>query len=80
MPDQYKHTLGGPRLGPGVDMWTGALAELLLTFAVNMIVLYAIFGGPKTFLTRSFILVAGVLTVIVVGAPYTGPAMNPALV
>lgn len=79
MPETYKHTLGGPKIGDGVDLQTAIIAEILLTFAVNIVVLWCILAGPKSFALRSALLMGGVLSCIVIGAPYTGPAMNPTM-
>eukprot|EP00271_Cylindrocystis_brebissonii_P013134 TRINITY_DN32743_c0_g1_i1.p1 TRINITY_DN32743_c0_g1~~TRINITY_DN32743_c0_g1_i1.p1 ORF type:complete len:257 (+),score=45.65 TRINITY_DN32743_c0_g1_i1:325-1095(+) len=78
LPSEYQHTLSGPKLGPGVDMWTGMIAEAVITFAVNFVILWALLAGPKSFVAKSSILAAAVITGIVLGAPYTGPSMNPA--
>ncbi|CAM6097152.1 unnamed protein product [Calypogeia fissa] len=75
MPEAYKHTLGGPRLK--VDVHTGAIAEGVLTFAITLMVLWVVLNGPKNGILKTFLIIITTLVLVTVGAPYTGPAMNP---
>ncbi|KAJ9558910.1 hypothetical protein OSB04_013524 [Centaurea solstitialis] len=76
MPPKYKHMLGGPSLK--VDLHTGAIAEGLLTFVMNFLVLYIILKGPKNPLMKNWMLSVSIVTMIIFGSGYTGPSMNPA--
>ncbi|CAH1441743.1 unnamed protein product [Lactuca virosa] len=76
MPLEHKHKLGGPSLK--VDMHTGAIAEGVLTFFTSILVLCIILKGPKSPLIKNFMLSTSIVTMVVAGAKYTGPSMNPA--
>ncbi|XP_024983333.1 aquaporin SIP1-2-like [Cynara cardunculus var. scolymus] len=76
MPPKYKHMLGGPSLK--VDLHTGAIAEGLLTFVMNFLVLCIILKGPKSPLMKNWMLSMSIVTLIIAGSGYTGPSMNPA--
>ena len=76
MPAQYKHTLAGPSLK--VDPHTGALAEGVLTFVVTLAVLWVIVKGPRNAILRILLISVSIVSLIVAGAEYTGPSMNPA--
>ncbi|KAI7736992.1 hypothetical protein M8C21_005405 [Ambrosia artemisiifolia] len=76
MPLEYKHMLEGPTLK--VDLHTGAIAEGVLTFAITFVVLLIIIKGPKGFFWKNWLLSVATMAVIVPGASYTGPSMNPA--
>lgn len=76
MPAQYKHTLAGPSLK--VDPHTGALAEGVLTFVITLAVLWVIVKGPRNAVLKTLLLSVSIVSVILAGAEYTGPSMNPA--
>lgn len=75
MPDQFKHTLGGPKLK--VDLHTGAVAEGVLTFLITLVVLWTVLRGPSNGLLKTLIITVATLFLVAKGGPYTGPAMNP---
>ena len=76
MPAQYKHMLGGPSLK--VDPHTGAVAELVLTFIITMSVLWIIVKGPRNPIIKTWMLSITTVCLVLSGAAYTGPSMNPA--
>lgn len=75
MPAEYKHMIEGPALK--VDTHTGAIAEGILTFVITFAVLFIILKGPKNWFFRTLMLTISTMVVIVAGASYTGPSMNP---
>lgn len=76
MPEEYKHTLAG--LALKVDPHTGALAEGVLTFVVTLAVLWIIVKGPRNAVLKTLLLSVSIVSLILAGAEYTGPSMNPA--
>ncbi|EES19498.1 hypothetical protein BDA96_09G138200 [Sorghum bicolor] len=76
MPAQYKHMLGGPSLK--VDPHTGAIAELVLTFVITLAVLLIIVKGPRNPIIKTWMISICTLCLVLSGAAYTGPSMNPA--
>lgn len=76
VPREHREHLRGPRLQ--VDLNKGILSELILTFLITFAVLVAIFKGPKSKFWKNWIIVLATIVVIVMGAGYTGPALNPA--
>lgn len=76
MPAQYKHMLGGPSLK--VDPHTGAVAEGVLTFVITMAVLWIIVKGPRNPILKTSMLSISTVCLVLSGAAYTGPSMNPA--
>ncbi|GER27940.1 small basic intrinsic protein 1-2, partial [Striga asiatica] len=76
MPIQYKHMLAGPSLK--VDLHTGAIAEGVLTFAITFAVLLIIIRGPRSPIIKNLLLAMSTVSLVVAGASYTGPSMNPA--
>ncbi|CAA0839298.1 Aquaporin SIP1-1 [Striga hermonthica] len=76
MPIQYKHMLAGPSLK--VDLHTGAIAEGVLTFAITFAVLLIIIRGPRSPIIKNLLLAMSTVALVVAGASYTGPSMNPA--
>ncbi|KAJ1275249.1 hypothetical protein BS78_05G121700 [Paspalum vaginatum] len=76
MPEQYKHTLVGPSLK--VDPHTGAVAEGVLTFVITLAVLWVIVKGPRNAIIRTLLLSVSTVSLILAGAEYSGPSMNPA--
>lgn len=76
MPAQYKHMLGGPSLK--VDPHTGAVAEGLLTFVITLAVLWIIVRGPRNAVLKTAMLSVSTVSLVLAGAAYTGPSMNPA--
>ncbi|KAK3118201.1 hypothetical protein QOZ80_9BG0695620 [Eleusine coracana subsp. coracana] len=76
MPAQYKHMLGGPSLK--VDPHTGAIAEGVLTFVITLAVLWIIVKGPRNPILKTWMLSISTVSLVLSGAAYTGPSMNPA--
>jgi aquaporin SIP len=76
MPEQYKHMLGVPSLK--VDPHTGAVAEGVLTFVITFAVLCIIVKGPRNPIVKTAMLSLCSVCLILTGAAYTGPSMNPA--
>ncbi|KAJ8771660.1 hypothetical protein K2173_026837 [Erythroxylum novogranatense] len=76
MPPKYKHMLGGPTLK--VDLQTGAIAEGVLTFLITFAVLVIILKGPRNPLFQTWLIAVATVSLVIAGAEYTGPSMNPA--
>ncbi|KAL6630713.1 hypothetical protein ACP70R_028564 [Stipagrostis hirtigluma subsp. patula] len=76
MPAQYKHMLRGPSLK--VDLHTGAVAEGVLTFVITLAVLWIIVKGPRNPILKTWMLSISTVCLVLSGAAYTGPSMNPA--
>eukprot|EP00250_Pteridium_aquilinum_P011381 c20026_g1_i1 orf=140-850(+) len=76
VPPSYKELLRGPRLM--VDLSKGILAEFILTFIIIFAVLFAIFKGPKSRFFKNLIIILATIAVVLLGATYTGPSLNPA--
>jgi aquaporin SIP len=76
MPPQYKHALEGPSLK--VDPHTGAVAEGLLTFALTFALLWVVLKGPPNPIIKTLMLSITTVGLVLTGAGYTGPSMNPA--
>ncbi|XP_014493401.1 aquaporin SIP1-1 [Vigna radiata var. radiata] len=76
MPSQYKQMLKGPFLK--VDLHTGAFAEGLLTFTHNMAILFVMLRGPKNPFLKVYLLSVATAALVIPGAGFTGPSMNPA--
>ncbi|KAG6486682.1 aquaporin SIP1-2-like [Zingiber officinale] len=76
MPQAHKHKLRGPSLM--VDLHTGAIAEGILTFVITLAVLWIIVKGPRSPIVKTWLIAVCTVTMVVAGAGYTGPAMNPA--
>ncbi|WOL15789.1 aquaporin SIP1-2 [Canna indica] len=75
MPPQYKHTLVGPALK--VDLHMGAIAEGVLTFVINMAVLWIVIKGPRSAFVKTWLIAVSTVALVLAGAGYTGPSMNP---
>ncbi|KAH7294674.1 hypothetical protein KP509_27G012800 [Ceratopteris richardii] len=76
VPPSYREQLRGPRLL--VDLHKGILSELILTLLITFSVLVAIFKGPKSKFWKNWIIISATIVVILLGAGYTGPGLNPA--
>ena len=76
IPPAYKHLLRGPRLM--VDLNRGALAEFVLTFTITFSILFAVLKGPRSPVLKTWIIVLATYVVIILGAGFTGPSLNPA--
>jgi len=76
IPVQYKHMVGGPTLK--VDLHTGAIAEGVLTFIITFLVLLILLRGPSSQHIKNWLLASSTVALLVAGAKYTGPSMNPA--
>ncbi|KAJ8451290.1 hypothetical protein Cgig2_014062 [Carnegiea gigantea] len=75
MPSQYKHTLGGPSIR--VDLHTAAMAEGILTFLINLAALVITHRIRAGILVKTWLQAMAIVTLVVSGSEYTGPAMNP---
>ncbi|CAO2143801.1 unnamed protein product [Urochloa humidicola] len=78
MPAEYKHTLAAAGPSLKVDPHTGAAAEGVLTFVITLAVLWIIVKGPRNTVIRTLLLAVSIVSLILAGAEYTGPSMNPA--
>ncbi|CAL4985065.1 unnamed protein product [Urochloa decumbens] len=78
MPAEYKHTLAAAGPSLKVDPHTGAAAEGVLTFVITLAVLWIIVKGPRNTVIRTLLISVSIVSVILAGAEYTGPSMNPA--
>ncbi|KAL6660562.1 hypothetical protein ACP70R_001597 [Stipagrostis hirtigluma subsp. patula] len=76
MPEEYRHMLGVPSLK--VDPHTGAAAEGVLTFVITLAVLWVIVKGPRNRIVKTLMLSVCTVCLVLSGAAYTGPSMNPA--
>ncbi|KAG0564860.1 hypothetical protein M758_8G142200 [Ceratodon purpureus] len=76
MPKQYQHMLEGPKLK--VPLQTGVIAEAILTFAITLIVMWALLRGPRNPIAKTFCIIFATIALVGAGGAYTGPAMNPA--
>ncbi|WOL15787.1 aquaporin SIP1-2-like protein [Canna indica] len=56
MPPQYKHTLVGPALK--VDLYTGAIAEGVLAFVINVAVLWIVIQDPCSAFAKMWLISA----------------------
>ncbi|CAI5992677.1 unnamed protein product [Closterium sp. NIES-64] len=77
IPESLKHTVNGPALPPGVSVLAGATAEFTLTFVLNLVVLWTLFLGPSSDLSKAFIMVTATIVAIAAGMGFSGPSMNP---
>ncbi|KAH9296281.1 hypothetical protein KI387_039869 [Taxus chinensis] len=69
---------GGPLLKVGVK--NGMITEGILTFTIVMVALMVNTRGPKGFFLKTWIVTLSKLCLSILGADFTGPAMNPATV
>nr|AFK49451.1 unknown [Lotus japonicus] len=76
MPEQYKHMVKGPSLK--VDLHTGAIAEGVLTFTHNLVILFIMLKGPRNPWVKVYLLSVATLVLVLTGSGYTGPSLNPA--
>ncbi|MCO5608009.1 hypothetical protein L7F22_062212 [Adiantum nelumboides] len=76
LPAKYQPMMTGPFLR--VDCHVGAMVEAVLTFAVVFIALATSLKGPKSGIRKTWITSISRVSLSVLGAEYTGPAMNPA--
>jgi aquaporin SIP len=76
IPSAYKHLLRGPRLMVGLN--TGILAEFVLTSVITFSVLFAVLKGPRSPVLKTSIIVLATYAVVLLGAGFTGPSLNPA--
>ncbi|KAL2621366.1 hypothetical protein R1flu_001571 [Riccia fluitans] len=76
MPSTYRPMMGsGPQLK--ADLFTGALTEGAMSFALNLIVLYVVIRLTSNRVLQTLIILVSVLTLIQQGPKSTGPVMNP---
>jgi aquaporin SIP len=68
--------LGVPSLK--VDPHTGAVAEGVLTFVITFAVLWIVVRGPRNPIVKTGMLAASSVCLVLAGAAYTGPSINPA--
>ncbi|CAO1948564.1 unnamed protein product [Urochloa humidicola] len=78
MPAEYKHMLAAAGPSLKVDPHMGAAAEGVLTFVITLAVLWIIVKGPRNTVIRTLLLAVSIVSLILAGAEYTGPSMNPA--
>ncbi|RDX92761.1 Aquaporin SIP1-2, partial [Mucuna pruriens] len=76
VPAQYKDILKGPFLK--VHLHTGAMAEGLLTFTHSLAILFIMLRGPKNPFLKVYLLSVATVALVITGAGFTGPSMNPA--
>ncbi|XP_068336335.1 aquaporin SIP1-1-like [Pyrus communis] len=76
MPKKYKHMLKGPSLK--VDLYTGVIAEGVMTCVLCFALLVIILRGPRNPIVNIWMLSVTTLGLVVAGNGYTGPSMNPA--
>ncbi|XVE71625.1 hypothetical protein DITRI_Ditri10aG0166100 [Diplodiscus trichospermus] len=76
IPGEYRKILKGPFLK--VDLHTGAIAEGVLTFGLNLALLLILFRGPKNPLLKLWLMALSTVGLVGIGSKYTGPSMNPA--
>lgn len=67
-------------MGPSlkVDVHTGAIAELVLTFGISFFSLLVALKGPRNAILQAFLLAVVISVFVISGSAYTGPSMNPA--
>lgn len=70
--------LGTPVLGVGVQPGTGIFIEAVLTFVLVFVVLHVAVDNPDARSTAGLTIGAALAAVMLVGAPLTGAAVNPA--
>ena len=61
-----------------VDLNRGALAEFVLTFTITFSILFAVLKGPRSPVLKTWIIILATYVVIILGAGFTGPSLNPA--
>lgn len=76
MPSEYLHMMKGPSLK--VDLHTGAIAEGVLSFTHNFVILILVLKGPKNPWLKVYLLSVTTLVLVILGSGYTGPSLNPA--
>ncbi|CAI7914466.1 unnamed protein product, partial [Closterium sp. NIES-53] len=77
IPESLKHTVDGPALPPGVSVLAGATAEFTLTFLLYLVVMWTLFLGPSSDLSKAFIMVSATIVAIAAGMGFSGPSLNP---
>lgn len=77
MPQNYKNTLGGPFLK--TDVHTGAIVEGASSFVLNFARFMVMVKGPKSPLLKIWMVAVVTGGLVVNGAKYTGPSLNPAM-
>ena len=77
-PPKYKHYIGGPKLK--VHPTIGMMVEAVLTYAIALVTLQTRLKGPRNPQTRMLIVVVATITLVRLGARFTGPSMNPGCV
>ena len=70
--------LGAPVLGPGVEVGTGVLLEMVLTFVLVFVILQMAANGRAPRHVHGLVIGATMAAAILVGGPLTGAALNPA--
>ncbi|XP_058734882.1 aquaporin SIP1-2-like [Vicia villosa] len=76
IPSEYLHMVKGPSLK--VDIHTGAIAEGVLSFTHNFVIILVMLRGPKNPWLKVYLLSVTTLVLVVLGSGYTGPSLNPA--
>lgn len=79
VPDHLQRSFAGFGLGvrPGVLLWQGVACELALALILNVIVLWSLNANPYL---AYWTLMGTTLVLVVVGAEFSGPSLNPAIV
>ncbi|KAL3691341.1 hypothetical protein R1sor_004992 [Riccia sorocarpa] len=76
VPSTYRPIMGsGPQLT--ADLFTGAVTEVVMSFALNVIVLYVVLRVTRNRVLQTLIILVTILTLIHYGPKSTGPVMNP---
>ncbi|KAL3680498.1 hypothetical protein R1sor_023454 [Riccia sorocarpa] len=76
MPSSYRPLMGsGPQLT--AELFTGAVTEGAMSFALNVIVLYVVLRVTSNRVLQTLLILVTILTLIHYGPKSTGPVMNP---
>eukprot|EP00270_Netrium_digitus_P007376 TRINITY_DN214_c0_g1_i5.p1 TRINITY_DN214_c0_g1~~TRINITY_DN214_c0_g1_i5.p1 ORF type:complete len:210 (+),score=51.32 TRINITY_DN214_c0_g1_i5:113-742(+) len=79
-PEAYKPMLNGPHVKSHMTIASAAAIEFVLTLALSFIILCIVFKGPKAGPAKGALVAISTVTCIVLGAPHTGPSLNPIFV
>lgn len=77
-PPKYKQYIGGPKLK--VHPTIGMMVEAGLTYAIALVTLQTRLRGPRSPQMKVLIVVVATITLVRLGARFTGPSMNPGCV
>lgn len=76
IPTKYKSMLKGPSLK--VDLYSGAIVEGMLTFALSLTILVIMLKGPRNAVLKVYLISVATVLLVIPGSAYTGPSLNPA--